>query len=319
MGPFFAGADRLVFLHRVTMTTSAARPGSRLQFAPLDLLTLVYTASSFVILAAQAAGAADLRLSSVQLTYLLTSHALLVVLVLLAAEARRRCCTKPCFLAEWYPLVVLMAVYGSVDLVNGPREAVGLSYDSVIQRWELATFGHQLAHDWSREPTNRAAAWTLSLSYLGFFPVMIAAPAVLWGRRFYTESRRLIFGITLSFFTCYIAFLLFPVAGPPYLWGWPTQTGGLPARMVQDLINRGDSWGSAFPSSHVAASMAAAFLSLKNWRPLGLMLLPFAIGIMVGVVYFQVHYAVDALAGLGIAVLATVVTSRLCHLRSPAA
>ena len=46
-------------------------------------------------------------------------------------------------------------------------------------------------------------------------------------------------------------------------------------------------------------------------RPLGIVLLPFALGILVGVVYFQVHYAVDAVAGLIIAVFATTMAARL--------
>ena len=289
--------------------------------APLDFLTLLYTTGAFLILAVQAAGNEDLRLTPVGLGLLLGAHVLLIVLVLLAAEARRQAAGKPCFLAEWYPLVVLMAVYGSVGLVNGPREAAGISYDAVVQGWEAATFGRQVAQEWSRESSSTAVSWPLSLSYLSFFPVLIAAPAVLWWRKRHECARQMIFGITLTFFTCYILFLLFPVAGPSYLWGWPADPRhtGLPARMVQDLINRGDSWGSAFPSSHVAASMAAALLGWRMWRPLGLALLPVAVGICVGVVYFQVHYAIDALAGFGIAVATTTATRRLWTARAAAA
>jgi membrane-associated phospholipid phosphatase len=281
--------------------------------APLDMLTILYTASSFLVLSVQAIGQDSLRLSSTEFGWLLGAHALLVVLVLLAAQARTQACSNHCFLAEWYPLVVLTAVYASVDLVNGPRAAAGLSHDAVIQRLEFATFGRQLAHDWSRSQTQTAFSWPLSLSYLGFFPLVIAAPAVLWWRGHIVRARQTIFGISLAFFTCYLVFLLFPVAGPTYLWGWPTDGAhtALPSRLVRDLIDGGDSWGSAFPSSHVAASMAAALLAFRNWRPLGWVLLPFAVGILIGVVYFQVHYAVDAVAGLIIAVFATTMAARL--------
>ena len=289
--------------------------------APLDFLTLLYTTGSFLILTVQAIGTRDLRLSPLELSLLLGAHGLLILLVLLAAEARRQAGTRPSFLAEWYPLVVLTAVYGSVGLVNAPREAAGLSYDAVVQGWEAATFGRQVAHEWSRETNSTAVSWPLSLSYLSFFPVLIAAPAALWWRKRHECARQMIFGITLTFFTCYILFLLFPVAGPSYLWGWPTDAlhTRLPARMVQDLIDRADSWGSAFPSSHVAASMAAAMLGLRMWRPLGLLLLPVAVAICVGVVYFQVHYAIDALAGFGIAVVTTAATRRLWTGRAAAA
>ena len=303
------------------MTETSRLTGVCRPLAPLDYLTLLYTTGSFLILTVQAVGTRDLRLSKVELGLLLGAHVLLIILVLLAAEARRQAAGKPSFLAEWYPLVVLTAVYGSVGLVNAPREAAGLSYDAVVQGWEAATFGRQVAHEWSRDPNSTAVSWPLSLSYLAFFPVLIAAPALLWWRRRHECARQMIFGITLTFFTCYILFLLFPVAGPPYLWGWPLDPRHtrLPARMVQDLIDNADSWGSAFPSSHVAASMAAAMLGLRMWRPLGLMLLPMAVAICIGVVYFQVHYAIDALAGFGIAVVTTMMTRRVWTARAAAA
>lgn len=281
--------------------------------APLDILTILYTASSFLVVSAQSIGADTARVSSADLAWLFLAHTLLIMLVLLAARARTEACAKHCFLAEWYPLVVLVAIYASVDLVNGPRQAAGLSHDAVIQRLEFATFGRQLAHDWSRSQSQSAISWPLSLSYLGFFPLVIVAPAVLWARGHFVRARQTIFGISLAFFTCYLIFLLFPVAGPTYLWGWPTDGvhSALPSRLVRDLIDGGDSWGSAFPSSHVAASMAAALLAFRNWRPLGWALLPFAVGILIGVVYFQVHYAVDAVAGLIIAAFATAMAARL--------
>lgn len=294
--------------------TALARP-----LAPLDLLTILYTGSSILVLAGQAIGADTLRVSSGELSWLLAAHALLVLLVFLAAHARAEAVARHCFLAEWYPLVVLVAVYASVDLVNGPREAAGISYDAAVQRLEHAAFGRQLAHDWSRSHAGAAFSWPLSLAYLGFFPLVIIAPAVLWVRGHFVRARQTIFGISLAFFTCYLIFLLFPVAGPNYLWGWPTEGvhAGLPSRLVRELIDGGDSWGSAFPSSHVAASMAAALLAFRNWRPLGWALLPFALGILIGVVYFQVHYAVDAIAGLIIAGFATTAAARLIPVHSP--
>ena len=76
-----------------------------------------------------------------------------------------------------------------------------------------------------------------------------------------------------------------------------------PARFAAWLLDRGDSWGAAFPSSHVAASVVATGMALRYWRPLGLVLLPFTAGLILAVVYGQFHYAVDALAGLMVAAL----------------
>jgi len=75
-----------------------------------------------------------------------------------------------------------------------------------------------------------------------------------------------------------------------------------PARAAQWVLDQGDSWGAAFPSSHVAAAVVATLCALRFWRPLGLVLLPLTLGMVFAVVYGQFHYAVDALGGLVVAV-----------------
>ncbi|MES2124673.1 MAG: phosphatase PAP2 family protein [Gemmatimonadota bacterium] len=285
-------------------------------FTPLDKLTALYTVCSASILIGQSVGRFGAPMAHNEIGWLLTAHFLLLVLVGLASEARRRAAEKGCVLADWYPLFILTAVYGSVGLLNGPRATGGVSFDGMVQHWEAATFGRQLAYDWSRTASRPALSWPLGLSYLLFFPTVILAPAALWWKGYRARARQTIFGISLVFLTCYLLFLIFPVAGPSYLWGWPTPGAGsdFPTRMVRQLIDDGDSWGSAFPSSHVAASTAAVLLALKHWRALGWLLLPVAAGILVGVVYFQVHYAMDAVAGLAIALMAVWATPRLAPL-----
>src|SRR2546430_1162711 len=107
----------------------------------------------------------------------------------------------------------------------------------------------------------------------------------------------------ITFYLCYVVFLFFPVAGPRYAFDLAhnAATDVWPARATQWLLDRGDSWGAAFPSSHVAAAVVAAVCALRYWRRLGLVLAPFTIGLVLSVVYGQFHYAVDAVAGLIVA------------------
>ena len=58
----------------------------------------------------------------------------------------------------------------------------------------------------------------------------------------------------------------------------------------------------------------ALIFAFKGWRPLGWILLVPVVGILVAVVYLQIHYGIDALAGLGMAALVTVIAPRLCPL-----
>ena len=83
-----------------------------------------------------------------------------------------------------------------------------------------------------------------------------------------------------------------------------------PARLVYETLAQGSSYGAAFPSSHVAATVAAALAAASGSRRLGLVLLVPTILLTVGVVYCQMHYGVDALAGLVVGVVVALAVGR---------
>jgi membrane-associated phospholipid phosphatase len=85
-------------------------------------------------------------------------------------------------------------------------------------------------------------------------------------------------------------------------------------KAAQSLINNGDSWGTAFPSSHVAGSVVAVVFAFRGWKPLGWILLVPTVGIFFAVTYLQIHYGIDALAGLAVAGLMSVIAPRLAPL-----
>jgi len=103
--------------------------------------------------------------------------------------------------------------------------------------------------------------------------------------------------------------VLFPVAGPNYTF--PHPTGPVrevwSARLVYGTLAQGSSFGAAFPSSHVAATVAATLAALGQWRPLGWTCAVLSALLAVGTVYCQMHYAVDATAGVAVGVLAWVI------------
>src|SRR2546425_5326193 len=98
-------------------------------------------------------------------------------------------------------------------------------------------------------------------------------------------------------------FLFFRVAGPRYTFAQAHTAAPAvwPAELTQRVLDLGDAWGAAFPSSHVAAAVVATLCALRYWRRLGLVLTPLCVGLIAAVVYGQFHYAVDALAGLIVA------------------
>ncbi len=263
------------------------------RLAPVDVATLLYVgAATAAVLAFTSGDRAGWDL-------LLVAHALLVALVLLAPRARQ---AGPVgrFLGDWYAMLLLGALYAEVGVVNVD---IGLNHDLAVQRLEQLVFGSQLSYRWIREMPNPMLSWLLHVCYLAYYAILCASPLGLWlsGRR--DAARSTILAVMVTFYLCYIVFLFYPVAGPRYAFALAhnAATNIWPAHLTQWLLDRGDSWGAAFPSSHVAAAVVAALCALRYWRPLGLALAPLTLGLVAAVVYGQFHYAVDALGGLVVA------------------
>ena len=276
----------------------------------VDVVTLLYIAiATAAVLAFSGHDHAGWNL-------LLTAHALILVLVLIAPAARH---SGPVgrFLGDWYPMLLLGGLYAEVGVLN-----VDLAYqhDLAVQRLELWTFGSQLSYRWIREMPNPLLSWFFHGCYLAYYAILYSSPLGLWvsGRR--AAARHTIFAVMITFYLCYVVFLFFPVAGPRYAFdvAHNAATDVWPARATQWLLDRGDSWGAAFPSSHVAAAVVAAVCALRYWRRLGLVLAPFTIGLVLSVVYGQFHYAVDAVAGLIVAA-AVLASHAIYHATAPAA
>jgi len=265
----------------------------------IDLATLVYVGIATVAVLSPVFGEAIPERAS-----LLAVHVLLVTLVLLAPRARA---AGPIgrFLGEWYPLLLLPGLYGEVHLLT---VRAGFQNERSIQQLEAWVFGPQVSYRWIRAQPNSLLSWILHICYLAYYPILYASPFGLWLRGRREASRQTIFAIMVTFYLCYAAFLFFPVAGPHYAFDTAhnAATAVWPARVAAWLVDHGDSWGAAFPSSHVAAAAVATGMALRQWRRLGLALLPFTVGLIPATVYGQFHYAVDALAGLAVAALVLV-------------
>jgi membrane-associated phospholipid phosphatase len=193
-----------------------------------------------------------------------------------------------------------VGLYAELDVLNGTGTV--RVYDALVQRWELALFGTQISSAWWQNSPSRFWSAVLHGAYFSYY-LIILVPALYFVRRGDREAvRHFVLVVMTVFVLCYLAFIFFPVAGPYYFFErpplWFTDNG--PARLVYATLATGSSYGAAFPSSHVAATVAAALAAYRGSRPLGLLLVVPTVLLTVGVVYCQMHYAIDALAGLGV-------------------
>jgi membrane-associated phospholipid phosphatase len=212
-------------------------------------------------------------------------------------------------LREIYPLLLLVGLYGQLDVLN---RGVVRVHDQLVQHWELLLFGGQVSREWWQAAPSVFWSTVLHGAYFSYyFIVSIPAFYFLW-RGDLASVRRFVLAVMSTFVLCYLAFIFFPVAGPYYVFPRPAAwfVANPAARLVYDTLAEGSSYGAAFPSSHVAASVAAALAATRGSRRLGAVLLIPTLLLTVGVVYCQMHYAVDALAGLVVGAVVTGGVSR---------
>ena len=220
-------------------------------------------------------------------------------------------------LREIYPIVLLPALYGSLDLLNGPGVR---TWDAVVQGWEAAIFGGQVSRTWWQSSPSAFWSVTLHAVYFAYYFIVPFPIVVFLWRGEIGRARTAAAIVVATFLAHYLCFLLLPVAGPYYEFPRPTGefVDNWAARLVYAILSGGSSYGAAFPSSHVAATFAASIATWLGDRRLGMLLLVPTLLMTVGVVYCQMHYAVDALAGLLVAIPITWVVVRWGNDEGPA-
>ncbi|HUR94950.1 MAG TPA: phosphatase PAP2 family protein [Gemmatimonadales bacterium] len=213
-------------------------------------------------------------------------------------------------LREIYPLILLVGLYGQLDVLNAGGIRV---HDQLVQRWELGLFGGQVSREWWRAAPSARWSTVLHAAYFSYYFIVTVPACVFLSRGDLDAVRRFVLAVMTTFVVCYLAFIFFPVAGPYYMFARPDAwfLDNPAAQLVYRTLAAGSSYGAAFPSSHVAATVAAALATAHSSRRFGLLLLVPTVLLTVGVVYCQMHYAVDALAGLGVGTAVVVGVSRL--------
>jgi PAP2 superfamily len=275
------------------VSTRGAEVGHRWEKRPRAAAVDHWTLGYALVVAAVLAW----RVPVAALSGFLVVHGLLIALAVLMPFARRGGAVGR-FIGDWYPLLILTALYTEIGLAN---LADGQAYDRIVLGWEQALFGFQPAREWIRSSPSVWLSWILHLGYLAYYPIIVAGPLALWltGQR--EAMHRAVTTIAVTFYLCYATYLLFPVVGPRHVFPAAdnTATQTAIARMAEGFLEHVAAWGAAFPSSHVAASVAATAAALREWRAIGLALVVPTVLLTLGSVYGQFHYAIDAVAGLG--------------------
>jgi membrane-associated phospholipid phosphatase len=276
-----------------------------------DRLMLAFLAANTLIVLWRACAA---ELTPAQTGWLLLANALTALLIGLLARSSGTGWLR--LVGGAYPVMLTVAYFTQLDVLNLGHALV---HDWRVQQWEVALFGSQVSTTWQRSMPNALLSWVLHTCYGSYYAFLVGVPLYLFLRGTPDAYERGGFGFALTFYLSYLAFALWPVAGPRYFFGPATGPATLvpPARVVHAILAGGSSWGTAFPSSHIAVSWVATLVVWRDHRRAFWLLAPVAFGLALGTVYGQFHYAVDAVAGAAVGLLLFFLLDPLRRLLSP--
>lgn len=294
----------------IALRTAAERAARKrdMPLRPVDLLLGGYLVVVSLVALARAPGQPGCW-------WLLVAHALFGVLLYLVTRPGLGPVGRT--VREIYPLLLLVGLYSELDVLNGPG-AIQL-YDATVQQWEVAIFGTQLSMEWWRSLPSRFWSAVMHASYLSYYLIVVAPAFYFVWRRDLPALRHFVLVVMTTFVACYLVFIFFPVAGPYYVFPRPDAwfTDNVFARMVYNTLATGSSYGAAFPSSHVAATIAAALSYARGSKGLAWALALPTLLLTVAVVYCQMHYGVDAVAGLLVGALVAAGVRRVDRTSEP--
>ena len=254
---------------------------------PVDKLLLAYLSVITIVAVIRAPRQPDCW-------WLVPAHALFLLLLFLLRRKALGAAGQA--LGEIYPILLLVGLYGEIGILNGHGVSV---HDGLVQRWETAVFGFEVSREWWQAMPSRVWSAVFHGAYFSYYLIVTVPGLIFLHRRQTAALRSFVFTVMATFIACYLAFIVFPVAGPYYIFPRPSAwfIDNLPARLVYATLAAGSSYGAAFPSSHVAAAVAATVSSFRGSRAVGLALVVPTMLLSIGVVYCQMHYGVDAVAG----------------------
>lgn len=223
--------------------------------------------------------------------------AVIVLVIILAQYARSQESRVVVFVRLLYPVIVMTFFYqysGKLVMTVTPQ-----FFDGDITAMEKAILGINPTL-WLDGHLNIVVTEILSAGYFSYYFLIPGLALVLFFTRRDREIRRFMTATCVTFFVSYLAFILYPVAGPRFHFFVQYQneiTGFLFRPLVQIVIDNAAYHGGAMPSSHVAEAIIVMLFAIRNFRRKAYFLIIVVLGLALGTIYGRFHYVSDVIIG----------------------
>ena len=261
-----------------------------------------------------------LRRSTISLEVVLAFAGVIAVLL-----ARRRA-----FVRDWAPLPLIFLAW---QLARGLSADIGtrVQSNSVIAVERFISFGTvpsvEAQRAWYTPGHISVFDVAMTLVYLAHFLLPVIVAVVLWlvRRDLYYPYAMALLLVSLGQFATAV---LLPVAPPRFasLYGAALPVHDISLEVTRALNLGPLSWAyqnlngnplAAFPSLHAAYPVLAFLFLRRRWPRAALLMLTWGAVVIVAIVYLAHHYVVDAIAGIGYALVAYWLVNELLHAAWP--
>ncbi len=159
---------------------------------------------------------------------------------------------------------------------------------------------------WLQQFDNPFLVEWMMFGYVFYLLLIPITASWLYFRNKKAESNHLVLSLMITFFLCYIGFILLPVEGPRFAIKdqYSVIFHGYLFKSLADLIERNAMLhGGCFPSAHCAAATVMLLLSFKYDKKLFYWICPIIITLYISTVYGRYHYPLDVIGGMITAVI----------------
>jgi membrane-associated phospholipid phosphatase len=213
-------------------------------------------------------------------------------------------------LRDWTALAATLVAYREMDLFTPAHhdhhlEAIWIVWDRYLI--------HELGFQRVIESTGLLIPWILEFCYLVVYAVGPFSMAILYGLGKGERAQRFLVVYLLGTLLAYACFPYFPSEPPRTVYPGTDMPNIVTWFRRSNLLVVGN-YGihsSVFPSAHVSSAFAAGFgmlQALPERKSIGYGLVVYAALVAIATIYGRYHYAVDAVAGAGIAVAVMMLT-----------
>lgn len=202
------------------------------------------------------------------------------------------------FLRDYYPLIAMALIYLELEFLT-QLSGVG-PHDAFIVEIEQNLFGSQPSQHLHELWPSWIVSQYLHGAYFIYYLIPSSVLIPLYLQRRWDAFQELLTTLLLTFLSCCLMYIAYPVAGPYHYIGIPDLGvfGGGIAAVAHAIVQSGSSVGTAFPSSHTAISVVIWLSAWRLDRRLFWVLSLVVPALTLGTVYGGFHYAVDTIAGV---------------------